>query len=118
MSNLYSQSTIILVVQTDHQRLNMQVAGSCEEHKHQAENKELWGVSVEGFPEERPRKKGGGTIGTEMAEVLNKEACEGWADRWWVGRDQILQNSVADGKISDFIASNGEALQESRYFTL
>lgn len=30
MQNLYSQSTIILVVQTDHKKLNMQVADSCE----------------------------------------------------------------------------------------
>lgn len=41
-----------------------------------------------------------------MAEVVNKEVREGDEFRQVVSRDQMLQNYVGDGKISDFISSN------------
>lgn len=54
----------------------------------------------------KDRKKRGGTSGSKIAEFANKEVCEGDKFRQVVGRDQMLQNYVGDGKISDFISSN------------
>lgn len=58
----------------------------------------LWKAFQGKTREQRPRKKGGSTSGTETVEVLNKEACERDKLRHVVGRDQILQNSVGDAK--------------------